>query len=231
MPPHGPSPSTAKKNPMSDELLDVCDDNGCHVAEATRSEVHEQGLWHKTVHVWVFAPGLGDGHVLFQQRSAGKDIAPGMIDVAVGGHLNKGENPLAGAVRELGEELGLHVPASRLRFLGVRQSAHRFGQFVDREIQTVYGIVDNRGLEDYSVAAEEIAAIVHVPANEGLELFLGRVNRLVAPVFYSTNPGIATTTGARVLTNADFLPSVDGYFARVCLAAQHLRRGDADVLL
>ncbi|HPU85537.1 MAG TPA: NUDIX domain-containing protein [Candidatus Latescibacteria bacterium] len=216
---------------MSDELLDVYDENGYHVAEATRSEVHEQGLWHKTVHVWVFAPGLGDGQILFQQRSDAKDIAPGMIDVAVGGHLSKGENPLAGAVRELKEELGIRVPVSRLRPLGVRQSAHRFGQFVDREIQTLYGVVDNRGLENYSVAAQEIAAILHVPANAGLEFFSGRLNCLVVPVLYSTKPGSAATTGTRVLKTVDFLPSVDGYFARVCLAAQHLRRGDAQVLL
>jgi isopentenyldiphosphate isomerase len=39
-----------------DEVFDVVDGNDLVIGQATRREVHAKGLWHRAVHVWVFAP-------------------------------------------------------------------------------------------------------------------------------------------------------------------------------
>lgn len=39
-----------------DEVFDVVDGNDVVIGQATRREVHAKGLWHRAVHVWVFAP-------------------------------------------------------------------------------------------------------------------------------------------------------------------------------
>jgi isopentenyldiphosphate isomerase len=56
------------------------------------------------------------GDVLVHRRSDQKDVWPGRWDLAVGGVVSAGEDYVAAAHRELGEELGVTV--SRLIRLG-----------------------------------------------------------------------------------------------------------------
>jgi isopentenyldiphosphate isomerase len=44
-----------------DEVFDVVDADDGVIGQATRREVHAKGLWHRAVHVLVFAPVDGDG--------------------------------------------------------------------------------------------------------------------------------------------------------------------------
>jgi len=64
---------------------------------------HLLGLRHGAAHVILLTP---QGWFIAQRRSRLKDDAPGAIDVAVTGHSGT-DDPLAGAWRELAEEVGL----------------------------------------------------------------------------------------------------------------------------
>lgn len=86
------------------ELFDVVDENDAVTGRTTRAEVHQRGLRHRAVHVLVFNKR---GDVLLQQRSALKDVHPGVWDSSVAGHLDAGESYEAAAVRELEEEMGI----------------------------------------------------------------------------------------------------------------------------
>jgi isopentenyldiphosphate isomerase len=100
-----------------DEVFDVVDANDVVIGQATRREVHAKGLWHRAVHVLVFAPeeagGAGNAvsgrKVFLQKRSMAKDTAPGRWDSSCSGHLDAGEDYVTAAVRELNEEIGLVV--------------------------------------------------------------------------------------------------------------------------
>lgn len=90
------------------EYLDIYNEQGERLGRALRSECHgNPALLHHTSHVVVFEPG-DTGRILLQKRARDKDIQPGKWDTAVGGHLAEGEEYLAGARRELAEELGVH---------------------------------------------------------------------------------------------------------------------------
>lgn len=80
-----------------------------------RSDVHAEGLWHKTVQLWVRNTR---GDVLLQKRATKKEGSPGLWDVSCGGHCVEGETPEISALRELEEELGLHAPVSMLQKIG-----------------------------------------------------------------------------------------------------------------
>lgn len=99
----------------SQELLDVLDDSGHVVGQATRQEVHAKGWFHRAVHILVIG---SDGRLLLQKRSKTKASHPGLWDTSVGGHVGAGEDPLVSAIRECREELGIAVEAQALQPLG-----------------------------------------------------------------------------------------------------------------
>ncbi|MBR5875522.1 MAG: ribosomal RNA small subunit methyltransferase A [Akkermansia sp.] len=88
-----------------DELFDVVDENDRVLHQATRKEVHDQGLIHRAVHILVFSKKTHD--CLLQKRSAYKDRHPLVWDSSAAGHLDAGEDYETAAVRELKEELGI----------------------------------------------------------------------------------------------------------------------------
>jgi ribosomal protein L11 methyltransferase len=91
--------------PCGGEVFEIVDGEGRVIGRAPRSACHcNPALPHRVAHVVVTD---GSGRVYLQKRPATKDIQPGKWDTSVGGHLDIGETPAAGARREMQEELGL----------------------------------------------------------------------------------------------------------------------------
>lgn len=87
------------------ERFDVVDKNGKVIGETTRDKAHQDpSLIHPVVHSWIFN---SKGQVLAQQRSMQKKIHPGLWDLSVGGHIEKGDSHQDTLARELQEELGI----------------------------------------------------------------------------------------------------------------------------
>ena len=95
--------------PVSQELLDVVDENDRVIGVKTRGEIHAQNLMHRSVHILVFN---SMGELFVQKRSLSKDNDPGLWDSSAAGHVDSGEDYYHCAIRELGEELGIVVNAS-----------------------------------------------------------------------------------------------------------------------
>ena len=89
---------------VAEEIFDVVDEQDRVIGQAARSEVHAQGLLHRAVHVFVIN---GQGQLLVQQRTAGKDEFPLKFTSSASGHLSAGESYAEAAIRELWEEVGL----------------------------------------------------------------------------------------------------------------------------
>jgi 16S rRNA (adenine1518-N6/adenine1519-N6)-dimethyltransferase len=98
-------PHPLRDIPQKDgEVFDVVDEEDRVTGQATRREVHEKGLLHRAVHVFVVNR---HGELLLQKRSRFKDQHPGVWDSSVAGHLDAGEDYAAAAMRELEEEMGI----------------------------------------------------------------------------------------------------------------------------
>lgn len=95
------------------EQFEIFDRSGRPLGLAPRERVHREGLWHKSVNVYLFR---SDGRLLLQRRSQSKDICPGVWDLSVGEHLQPGETYEQAARRGLEEELG--VTDAELRPVG-----------------------------------------------------------------------------------------------------------------
>jgi isopentenyldiphosphate isomerase len=91
---------------MAEEVFDVVNERDEVIDQRPRSEVHRLGLKHRAVHVLVFN---SRGQVFLQKRSMKKDRQPGLWDSSASGHLNRGEDYDACALREVEEEIGLRL--------------------------------------------------------------------------------------------------------------------------
>jgi len=97
---------------VTEELVDIVDDDDTVIATVTRSEMRSRRLQHRSVGIAVIST---DGRLLIHRRSLAKDIWPGWWDIAAGGVVVAGETYEAAARRELAEELGTEAD---VEFLG-----------------------------------------------------------------------------------------------------------------
>ncbi|MEJ2291467.1 MAG: NUDIX domain-containing protein [Deinococcales bacterium] len=163
----------------ADEQLELLDDDGLPLGRGkARAQVHVDGDWHRAFHLWVVREGR---LVLLQRRSRHKDLEGGKLDVTVGGHVRVGET-LVDVVREAEEELGLAVRPGQLTFLGSARSVRSYEGGLDREIQDVYAVRDERPLTEYALPCDEVEVLYEVPIERAIDLY--REGRYVAAAGY-----------------------------------------------
>ncbi len=97
--------------PSGSALVDWVDAADRPVAKIRRSQVFQQGVGFRVVHVFVFND-LGE--LLLQQLGRDRDRNPLKWGSSVAGYLNAGESYPDGAIRRLREELSLTTPLRKL---------------------------------------------------------------------------------------------------------------------
>ncbi len=129
-----------------------------------KSEVHRDGLWHKTVHIWCIN---SKGEILLQHRSKEKKNFPDMWDISVAGHISSGESSEQGALREIKEEIGIDISVSDLKYLGtvVQESVLNNETYFDNELNDIYIFkLDNN--KDLKIQEEELDQLKWLPISE-----------------------------------------------------------------
>jgi isopentenyldiphosphate isomerase len=206
------------------EPFDVVLANGTRTGRVkARAGVHQDGDWHRAIHVWVAGVrSPGAPFLTFQRRSRRKDTWPGRYDATVGGHYRAGETA-AEALREVEEEIGISADGLILRPLGVRVCANEAEQgIIDRELQDVFLLVDDRPLQDFRPDPAELIALAQFSLEELLPLLAGET-----PSANGLSLSAGDHTIEPVLANLDdFIPTVDRYFLRVAIAASQVLRGE-----
>lgn len=132
-----------------------------------RAAVHRDGDLHRTLHVWLVKD---DRNVLLQRRAATKDLEPGKLDVAVGGHFLAGET-LPDALRETEEELGFRTSAGELTYLETTQVRRTYPEMQDHELQESYLLQRDAPLTSYALNAEEVEVLYEVPLAGAIALY------------------------------------------------------------
>ncbi len=115
---------------MSDELLDIVNDEDVVVGQEMRSTVHQKGLQHRGAHVFLFSD---EGKMLIQKRSADRASSPSMLDCSISEHVQSGESYLDAAMRGMKEEMG--VEGVDLKPLGTIKMEYGHN---DNEISRIY---------------------------------------------------------------------------------------------
>jgi len=120
-----------------EEIFDVVDENDKVIGKATRKEVHDKKLIHRSVMFFIFDK---KGRILVTQRTKTKDMFPEFWSITLGGHVNSGESYDKAVVREAKEEAGIEVKPF---FMGVINK--RIPE--EKENSKVYGFITNGKIE------------------------------------------------------------------------------------
>jgi 8-oxo-dGTP pyrophosphatase MutT (NUDIX family) len=203
-----------------DELLDILDELGRPTGEvAWKSEAHRRGLWHRCFHCWIAGVDAGFPYLLVQRRDAAKDTWPGYLDVTAAGHLQSGEEPIGGGLRELEEELGLKVDPARLLPLGTRRIEQEIPGGCDREFHEVFLLFDPTPPEDLRLQEGEVEAVLRIGLSDA-EALGDRAG--VPAVEYAE--GMVSSTRVHL---SDFVPDEDDYLRQVAGAARRFLAGES----
>ena len=158
---------------MEFELIDYYDENGNHKGVVDKSIAHKEGLWHKSVHVWIVNDKK---QILLQKRCADKKFFPNHWDCSFAGHIGAGETSLISALREGEEELGLTIDEKELEYLFTIKEKFIWNDINSNEFVDVYILRKNIKIEDLKYQKEEVEVASYFDMDE---LFDNKITNLI----------------------------------------------------
>lgn len=149
------------------ELLDVYNENHERLGTYNRDEVHAKGMWHNTIHCWLYD---NDGNIYFQVRSDALKLY-----TTASGHVKAGETLKEAFGREVKEEIGLDVNYEQAELLNVviwKMDKEKNGKIIkDRAFANVYLLnISDLNLE-FNFIDHEVIGVAKINAREALRLF------------------------------------------------------------
>ncbi|OGB74057.1 hypothetical protein A2V68_02380 [candidate division Kazan bacterium RBG_13_50_9] len=136
-----------------EEVIDIVDENNQPTGEGRpRSVVHADGLWHRTVHIYLFRKQGTEIEFLTHLRSAKKDLHPNAWDTRFGGHIKSGSDIQQTTINELKDELGLDLDFNALIEGNWRKCDH----YPNREFAQVFYLEFNGDINDLRFQDDEV---------------------------------------------------------------------------
>ncbi|MCD8049593.1 MAG: NUDIX domain-containing protein [Clostridia bacterium] len=153
------------------EFFDVYNEAGFPTGEVvSRTEAHEKGILHAAVHIYVYRVASGRLQILLQKRADDKDSFPGCWDTSCAGHVSAGETFDETLVKELSEELGIHITAGEAKHLFTKivtkNNVFHGKPFNDHEVYRVYALNYDAPAESIAFQKEEISAVRWMDSDE-----------------------------------------------------------------
>lgn len=178
------------------EYLDVYNENHEMIGTYSRDKVHEKGMWHNTIHCWLYD---NDGNVYFQVRSDANKLY-----TTASGHVQAGETLKEAFGREVSEEIGIDVLYEKAELLNVvtwKMDKEKNGKLIkDRAFANVYLLkLDNTNLR-FDFSNHEVCGLAIINANETLEMFEEKISSVNGTFINNKNEKVE-----RDFINEDFL--------------------------
>lgn len=166
------------------EYLDIYDENKNYLGRYSREYVHQNALWHNTVHCWLYDTY---GNVYFQIRKEEEKLY-----TTASGHVLSGETIKEAFGREVKEEIGIDIPYENAIFIDTHEyKADKIKKdgtiFKDRAFVNVYGYLYSNEDTDFKFDLSEVNGLVKINAKETLKLFNEENKEVLAEVINQDN--------------------------------------------
>lgn len=144
------------------EEIDILNPDGSPAGfRLPRKKVHEQGLHHRSIHLWIVD---NNGQLLIQKRSRSKKAHPGLWDVSCAGHIEAGDTSESTVIKETREELGIEVKPFEFRycFTVLTKNIHDSGKYKDKEFIDIYLMIKDIPLENINFDKSEVEDVKYI---------------------------------------------------------------------
>lgn len=121
-----------------DDIVKIYDDMFNLIGAEKWSVVHEKGLLHQVVHLWIYGNDAQGRWLYFIQRSKQREDFPGLLDLPVSGHIDPEETFSHTVVALTQECLGLKLLPERLKHAGNIHQVIDSGNYHDNAFCQVY---------------------------------------------------------------------------------------------
>jgi len=142
------------------EYLDYYDESGKFLGKETREIVHSLGLWHKTIHCWLYDK---EGNIYFQIRSDSHKLY-----TTASGHIMAGETVKEAFSREVFEEIGIHISTENAHLLEInvwkQDKIKATGPYKDRAFANVYLCEFDNSINNFKFDPNEVEGLIKVKA-------------------------------------------------------------------
>lgn len=142
------------------EYLDIFDENNKSLNEKKeRKIVHEKGLWHREISVWIINE---KNDILIQKRAETKKLAPNKWSLCAG-HVMTGETIIEAALREIEEEVGIKglCPADLILF-DIQKCEQIKGDIQNNHYKYCYILKTNYKENEFVIQKEELSEVKYV---------------------------------------------------------------------
>lgn len=198
---------------MAEEIIDVYDEKMHLLGQATRSQAHQEGLWHMSFHCWIVRRSPeGRPQVLLQVRGKTQNH-PSLIDISAAGHLLSGETPHDG-IKSIEQELGLKVDFAKLTKLFTANHVFQKDGYINHEFNPTYLLEDSTPLLDYKLNPNRVEGLFIADVEDMLNLFKHKVDKIYVNGL-KLNTDRKYTPFAGNITREEFVPHTDQYFIKV----------------
>ena len=166
------------------ELLDIYDEDLNYLGTEDRNIVHRDGLWHQTVHCWLYDK---EGNIYFQIRSD-----EGTLYTTASGHIKAHESIKEAFGREIYEEIGYKCDYENAGLIDVvkwkMDKVKKDGSiFKDRAYANVYACLFEGDISKFNFDNEEVLGLGCVNALKTLELFEGKRDHVTGKKIITKN--------------------------------------------
>ncbi len=165
------------------EYLDAFNDTKEFIGVFSRDEVHERGLWHNTVHCWLYDK---EGNIYFQIRSDAHKLY-----TTASGHVLSGETKNAAFGREVKEEIGIDVDYDKAELLETviwQMDSTKNGKLIkDRAFANIYLLAIENDKYDFSFTDGEVIGLAKLKARDVLDLFNNKTDSIIGFIIKNNN--------------------------------------------
>lgn len=149
------------------EYLDVYNENHEMIGTYSRDEVHAQGMWHNTIHCWLYD---NEGNVYFQVRSDDNKLY-----TTASGHVQAGETLNEAFGREVKEEIGIEINFEEAELVKInhwKMDKEKNGKITkDRAFSHIYILNIKKEPKEFNFSDGEVNGVVKLNCDEVLNLF------------------------------------------------------------
>lgn len=199
---------------MTDEMIDIYDSEMNLLGVAMKSQAHKEGLWHKAFHCWIISE---DGNIWLQLRGKDKQLYPDLLDISCAGHIQVGEAVKTGGLRELEEELGLHLKENDL----IKMFTHKLvidKPIINREFCPTYLYKTQTKIYDLKLQEDEVDGIYEVDIQDLIDLFFDDIEKITIKGIKRTKDGYEKEE--KEIDKNAFCPYGDKYYQKVFATIQ-----------